>query len=62
MNNNEKKQKLALFKFGIIAPVLNDTVNKQNQYFRTLSKKTLDVPVIGTKRFHTSTFKSWLAK
>ena len=58
----DEKQELALFKYGIIAPVLNDTMGKQNQYFNKLSKKTHNVPGIGQKKYHPSTFKSWLRK
>ncbi len=56
------KEKLALFKYGIIAPILHETADKQNLYFNNASEKNLIVPGIGIKKFHPSTFKSWLRK
>ncbi len=56
----EKKEKIGLFRYGVIAPVLNEGISKQNAYFRELSAKELEVPFTGGKRFNISTFKSWL--
>lgn len=56
----EKKEALGLFRYGVIACVLNEGISKQNAYFRELSKKELEVPFTGRRRFDISTFKTWL--
>ena len=60
--NKEKVTAISLFKYGIIAPVLYENIEGQNEYFRKVAKKTYDVPYIGRKKFKWETFKSWLRK
>jgi len=59
---SKNREKLALFKYGIIAPILHETADKQNQYFNNASEKNLYTPGIGFRKYHPSTFKSWLRK
>lgn len=57
---NDNKEKIALFRFGIISPIIYETHTKQNEYFRLMAQKEYLVPGIGTKKFTISAFKSWL--
>ena len=50
MNQNKQlseKQKIALFKYGIISPVLHDSSKNQTRYFKKMAEKTFDVPGVG---------------
>lgn len=59
----KKDEAVALFKYGIIARVLNNNGElKQMEYFRQMSKIEHEVPFLGTKRYKPGTFKSWLRK
>jgi transposase InsO family protein len=55
-----KSEEIALFRYGIIAPVIHNQGVGQMKYFRKLSSKELDVPHLGKKRYEVATFKSWL--
>lgn len=59
--SRKKDEALALFKHGIISPVLYERDEGQNSYFRELSQKEHLIPGIGLRKFSVSTFKSWLA-
>jgi transposase InsO family protein len=54
-------EELALFRYGIIAPVLHDTERKQTHYFKQMAKKVYDVPGLGRRRYSWKTFKGWLS-
>lgn len=58
--SEEKQKDIALFRYRIIAPVLNETGIGQMRYFRQMSERVLDVPWLGKKRFKPDTFKGWL--
>ena len=66
MNENElmisveMAEKVAIFKYGIIAPVLNELKLRQTLYFKEMAKKIHDVPGYGRKKYRWKTFKSWL--
>ena len=62
MANNDKNEQIALFKYGIIAPVIHDTAHKQAAYFKDMAIKVYDVPGLGRKKYQWRTFKSWLRK
>lgn len=55
------EEKLALFRFGLIAPVLNEDGRGQNRYFKRMSEKQHVLPDGTTRTFGWSTFKTWLA-
>lgn len=58
---DEKKQtEIALFRFGIIAPVLHGTAGVQIQYFMRMAEKKQNVPYYGSKTYKPETFKGWL--
>lgn len=56
----ELAEKVALLRFSIIAPVLNDPQFKQTRYFKEMAQKMHDVPGLGPKKYRWKTFKSWL--
>ncbi len=60
--DKKKKEEIALFRYGIIAPVIHENVASQNSYFKDVCQKELNVPHIGKKRYRVSGLKSWLAK
>lgn len=58
MTNDDK---IAIFKYGIIAPVINDNSVNQKQYFEKASKREYDFPgKIERTAFNPRTFKKWL--
>ena len=57
---NQKEQDIALFKFKIIAPALQETGVKQVEYFKKMATKEHNVPFMSKKIFSSSTFKKWL--
>ncbi len=62
MGSNKMAEELARFRFGLIAPVLNDLTGTQRKYFLELTKKSFQVPGKDTRQnFSLSTFKAWLA-
>ncbi len=60
MSENDLTQKIALFRYSIIAPVLHDSTQGQTRHFKEMAKKLWDVPSSGRKQFSWKTFKSWL--
>lgn len=60
MDELKLKEELALFKFRIISPILNDARQKQKEYFRKAAEKIYQVPGLGEKKFKWTTFKKWL--
>jgi len=60
MDEDKRKKDIALFKYATIAPVIQENVKVQVEYFRDVSKKEHDVPHIGKRRFKVATLKGWL--
>lgn len=58
--NERKRHDIALFRYGIIAPVLHGNVAQQMKYFRQAADKDYEVPHWGTKNYDSQTFKKWL--
>jgi transposase InsO family protein len=58
--DEKKRKEIALFKYGLIAPVLVGNVAVQMKYFRQMSQKEHDVPYLGKRRYKPHTFKKWL--
>ena len=53
--------KIAIFKYGIIAPVINDSSINQKQYFERAATREYDVPgKIDRVSYNPRTFKKWL--
>ena len=56
----KRQTDIALFKYGLIAPVLQQQVAVQIEYFREVALKEHEVPHIGRRRFKAGTMKKWL--
>lgn len=61
VEGKEKSQNIALFRHGIISPVMHQGEESQNQFFKRMSEKKHFIPGVGLKKFSVSTFKSWLS-
>ncbi|MDA2931346.1 helix-turn-helix domain-containing protein, partial [Acidobacteria bacterium AH-259-O06] len=60
--DRKKQEAIAVFRYGIIAPVIHAAGKGQAKYFRRLAQKELEVPFLGPRRYAQSTFKSWLRR
>lgn len=60
MDEDKKRTDIALFRYALIAPVIQQNVRAQAEYFRGILGKQYDVPHIGPKRFKFGTLKLWL--
>lgn len=60
--NCEEKQKVALFRFSLIAPIINNTFAEatEKEYMETVCSKKFNVPVLGEKDYAPATIKDWL--
>ena len=59
--NDKNFNELALFKFSLIAPVVNDTFSavSQAQYFREIASKSHTMPNGKSVKISAGTLKSW---
>lgn len=58
--DDKTREAVALKKFSLIGPVLNGLVKNQNEYFRKLSNKVIQMPYYGPKQYSFKTFKGWV--
>ena len=60
--DEEVKKKIALFRFSLIAPLLNQTFLEPtaSAYLSAISAKVYDVPFYGAKEYAPATIKGWL--
>ena len=59
----EQRQQAAVFRYGIISPVIHNSGIGQNEYFRRISDQEFKVPwKKGPTRYSISTMKSWLSR
>lgn len=58
--DDEKRLKIATFRYGVIAPVLHGEGKGQMEYFRSMADRELEVPYLDRRSFAPGTFKSWL--
>ncbi len=56
----EMKMEVALFRFGMIAPIINNQVDDINAYLETVSSQVHDVPHYGKKEYTAKTIRVWL--
>lgn len=56
----EQKMDVALFRFSLIAPLLNNQVDEPNTYLEMVSSKVHEVPYYGRKEYSAKTIRSWL--
>jgi putative transposase len=67
-NNNDNdmdkrtKEKIALFRYGIVAPVVNGSVSNKMEYLRQMAAKEHDVPYWGRKWYKVETLRSWVKR
>jgi hypothetical protein len=54
------REKLALLRYRLLAPVLNDQVSNQQEYFAQICSKVHEVPFYGPKEFTPKTLAGWL--
>ena len=57
---NEDREQIALFRYGLIAPLLNGQVVSGNNYLAEVCGKVHDVPYYGRKEFTPKTIQEWL--
>ena len=57
---NEEREQVALFRYGVIAPLLNHQVASTQNYLSEICAKTHDVPYYGRKEFAPKTVLGWL--
>ena len=58
--SDKRSEDIALFKYRIIAPILNEYGKGQMRYFREMAQQEYNVPHLGPKLYKAATFKSWL--
>jgi len=58
----DKETNIALFKFRIIAPLLNDDSINKKEYYQKLSEREFDWPFKGKRKIASSTIKKWFLK
>lgn len=60
--DEEAKKKIALFRFSLIAPLINQNFKEATAkaYIESICAKTYDVPFYGTKEYAPETIKGWL--
>lgn len=59
MTDNDR-EKIALFRFAIISPILNGQVRNQNDYLSEITAKTHNVPYYGSREYVPKTIQGWL--
>lgn len=57
---NEDREQIALFRYGLIAPLLNGQVASSQEYLAEICGKVHDVPYYGRKEFTPKTIQCWL--
>ncbi len=62
MNDEKQRNRIALFRFALIAPVIHRTIpGTAAEYFRKATMNELEHPVAGRVRYAPVTLKGWLA-
>jgi putative transposase len=62
MSDDDKRHDIAVFRFGLIAPVLHGThTSSAAEYFRRVTESELEVPHVGLVRYKPHTLKAWLS-
>ena len=56
----DKKQEIAVFRFGIISPVIHGNRKNQSNYFKEMASREYDAPGIGKVKYKWKTFVKWL--
>lgn len=56
---DREREKVAVFRFELIAPILNGQID-QKEYLTEISAKTHSVPYYGDRKFAMKTIQEWL--
>jgi len=59
MNDNDREQ-IALFRFGLISPILNGQVKNQKEYLAKITAQVHNVPYYGPREYVPKTIYRWL--
>ncbi len=59
MTEKEREQ-IALFRYGLIAPVLNGQVKSQKEYLSEITNQVHNVPYYGSKEYAPKTLECWI--
>ena len=57
---NQDREQIALFRYGLIAPLLNGQVASNQEYLAEVCGKVHEVPYYGRKEFTPKTIQCWL--
>ncbi|KAF1084320.1 Integrase core domain protein [Sporotomaculum syntrophicum] len=60
MLDEKEREKIAIRKFSLVAPVLNNQTENQKEYFKKLATEPIDMPHYGLRRYTVKTFEWWL--
>lgn len=58
--DEKDREAIALFRYGLIAPVLNGQVSSQKEYLEEVAGKKHQVPYYGTREFTPKTLSCWI--
>jgi len=58
--DDRAREAVALKKFSLIGPVLNNFVKNRKEYFESLSHMVIEMPYYGPKHYSAKTFKNWV--
>ena len=59
--DKQQAEKVAIFRYGLIAPIIHEQGQRQMAYFRDVSKRMIQSPVENkTVSYSVSTLKGWL--
>ena len=56
----KEREKIALFRYGLISPILNGQVLNQKKYLQRIATKVYQVPYYGSKEYVPKTIYCWL--
>ncbi|WP_243140260.1 DDE-type integrase/transposase/recombinase [Candidatus Syntrophocurvum alkaliphilum] len=55
----EQKLQIALFRFSLVAPILNNQIEDISEYLETLASQVHDVPYYGKREYNAKTIRIW---
>lgn len=61
MLSTDDRNNIALKRFSLISPVINDQVNNRTEYFKSLCSKPIEIPCYGLKHYSPKTLAHWLS-
>ncbi len=56
----KEREKVALFRYGLIAPILNGQVESKQEYLAEICSQVHQVPCRGAREYKTKTIEEWL--